>query len=470
MTAIAEAGTAETGTAEPNTALAPAPARLWGPESRALAIGALALVTLGALENRAVNTVLPTMLHELGSINSIGLVSAVPLITYMVSMAVSGWWADRSGPLPVLWTGAGLFAAAQVLVGTSTGLATVVVGRLISGMAEGMLDVSLMVLVAVSLDERLRPRLVALFTTAWILPSVLGPVFVGTAAEQFGWRAVFLGGVVLLVPTMLALRPAMRRAKRSDMEPDADAPMLRSLLPWAVLAAAALVALNEAPLLPGPAIVRGGLLAAAVVTIWLAARRLLPAGTFAVSCGIGGLVALRGLLGAAFMGVGGFLPLVLTELHGYGPAAAGISLSITGVMWSTGSHIQSRWAKGPEVLLTVGFGALTAGLAATTTLAWTSLPPVAGLTGWAVAGLGIGMTSSTLAVQVMGLSDDTNQGRNNAGSMMAASVAMAVFMAGATTVIAIVGEPSRLALGIITTTAAALGLAGLAATRRVCGL
>src|SRR5512139_2452051 len=220
------------------------------------------------------------MLGELGSINSIGLVSAVPLITYMVSIAVSGWWADRSGPLPVLWTGAGLFATAQVLVGTSTGLPTVVAGRLISGMAEGMLDVSLTVLVAVALDERLRSRLVALFTTAWILPSVVGPVLVGTVAEQFGWRTVFLAGVVLLVPTMLALRPAMRRARRTTADPDADAPMLRSLLPWAVVAAAALVAPNEAPLLPGSAVVRGGLLAAAVVVVWLAARRLLPAGTF----------------------------------------------------------------------------------------------------------------------------------------------------------------------------------------------
>lgn len=461
MTAIAERDAA---------AVAEAPPRLWGPESRALALGALALVTLGALENRAVNTVLPTMLGELGSINSIGLVSAVPLITYMVSIAVSGWWADRSGPLPVLWTGAGLFATAQVLVGTSIGLPTVVVGRLISGMAEGMLDVSLTVLVAVALDERLRSRLVALFTTAWILPSVVGPVLVGTVAEQFGWRTVFLAGVALLVPTMLALRPAMRRARRTTAEPDADAPMLRSLLPWAVVAAAALVALNEAPLLPGSAVVRGGLLAAAVVVVWLAARRLLPAGTFAVACGIGGMVALRGLLAAAFMGVGGFLPLVLTELHGYGPAAAGISLSITGVMWSTGSHVQSRWARTPRFLLSVGFGALTAGLAVTTLLAWTDLPPAAGLAGWAVAGLGIGMTSSTLAVQVMGLSDETNQGRNNAGSMMAASMAMAVFMAGATTVISLAEEPSRLALGIITTAGAALGLAGLAATRRVCGL
>lgn len=78
------------------------------------------------------------------------------------------------------------------------------------------------------------------------------------------------------------------------------------------------------------------------------------------------------------------------------------------------------------------------------------------------------MQRARRSVRVMDLSDETNQGRNNAGSMMAASMAMAVFMAGATTVNAPAGEPSRLALGIITTAAAALGLAGLAATRRAC--
>ena len=51
----------------------------------------------------------------------------------------------------------------------------VVVGRLLSGLAEGLLDVALMVLVARALPAVLRPRMFSLFAAMWILPSVLGP-------------------------------------------------------------------------------------------------------------------------------------------------------------------------------------------------------------------------------------------------------------------------------------------------------
>ncbi len=89
-----------------------------------------------------------------------------------------------------------------------------------------------------------------------------------------------------------------------------------------------------------------------------------------------------------------------------------------------------------------------------------------GLVGWALAGLGIGMTSGTLSVLIMSASDDSNQGRNNAGGQMAASMASAVFYAAAGAVLAIAGEPSRLAFGIIAGLAVALAAIGLAASGR----
>lgn len=454
--------------AEP--AVQPPPPRLWDGASRAFALGAVALVTLGALENRAVGTVLPTLLGEIGSLNSIGLVTAAPLITFIQSMAVAGWWSDRAGPLPVLWAGAVAFAAGQLLVGTAPSLGAVVAGRLLSGLAEGLLDVSLMVLVALALDESLRPKLMALFAAAWVLPSVLGPLAVGAVTEQLGWRPVFLSAVVLLVPTLLALRPAMRRvgALRHDGAMERSAlPPLRSVLPWAVTAAAGLVVLNESALIGGSAVVRTGLMAAAVAAVAVAGRRLLPAGTFSMAPGIGGVVVLRAALSAAFMGVGGFLPLVLTVMHGYGPTTAGVSLSVTGVMWSLGSAIQSRLSGRPGLLLKAGFGLLTVGLASSTALVWTDLPVPLGLGGWALAGLGIGMTSSTLAVLTMSYSDATNQGRNNAGAQLAGSMATAMFFAAASAVIATVGQPDRLSLGIITTAAAGVGALGLLGVRRL---
>jgi hypothetical protein len=245
------------------------------------------------------------------------------------------------------------------------------------------------------------------------------------------------------------------------------------VLGWAGVAGAALVALNLATegLEPASAPSVTGAVAAVVVialgALVASARRLLPPGSLSAACGIGGVVALRGLLSAAFMGVGAFLPLVLTVLRHHGPVTAGISLSITGVTWTAGSTLQSRWPGRPLVLVRIGFTLVSAGLAATSLIVWLDAPTAVGLAGWALAGVGIGMTSGTLSVLTMSASDESNQGRNNAGGQMAASIGSAVFLAVAGGVLAGSGEPSRTAFGIISALAVGVALVGLLTTGRV---
>lgn len=436
-----------------------------------IVIAVVALVTLGAFENRAVLTAMPTVLLELDAVTSYGLVGAAPLATYLISLATAGWWADRRGPVPVLRAGALTFVGGMAAVASATALPALVLGRLLSGLAEGLLDVGVMVLVARVLDPVLRPKVVAMFAAAWVLPSVLGPVVTGAVTEWAGWRWIFVAGPAVLAPVWLALRPALRVA-RALPRIDTDGPVptrLRSVLPSALLAAASLVALN---LVTEQLTVQALTVTAAVgIGLTLAglsasARRLLPSGALRAACGIGGVVALRGLLSAAFMGIGAFLPLILTVLRGHGPLTAGLSLSITGVTWSTGSAIQSRFAARPMALLRTGFALVTAGLVGAGLIVWADVPTAVGLGGWGVAGIGIGMTSATLSVLIMSASDDSNQGRNNAGGQMAASMAAAVFYAVAGAVLAIAGEPSRLAFGVIAGLAVALACLGLAASGR----
>ena len=441
-----------------------------------IVVAVVALVTLGAFENRAVLTAMPTVLTELDAVTSYGLVGAAPLATYLVSLATAGWWADRKGPVPVLRLGALTFVGGMAAVASSTGLPTLVLGRLLSGLAEGLLDVGVMVLVARVLDPVLRPKVVAMFAAAWVLPSVLGPVVTGAVTEWVGWRWIFIAGPVILAPVWLALRPALRVARglpqdEADVVAEgAAAPTrLRAVLPWALLAAAALVALNlvtEQLTVQALTVSVVVVVGVAVVGLGASARRLLPSGALRAACGIGGVIALRGLVSASFMGVGAFLPLILTVLRDHGPLTAGISLSITGLTWSSGSAIQSRFSARPMALLRTGFSLVTAGLVGTGLIVWADAPTAVGLVGWALAGLGIGMTSGTLSVLIMSASDDSNQGRNNAGGQMAASMASAVFYAAAGAVLAIAGEPSRLAFGVIAGLAVALAAIGLAASSR----
>jgi MFS family permease len=442
-----------------------------------LAIGAVALVTLGAFENRAVGTALPTLVAEFDALGAFGLANAAPVATYIVSLAITGLWSDRRGPVPALRTGVVGFAGAQLLVGTAGSMPVVVAGRLLSGLAEGLIDVGLMVLIARALPAALRPRMFSLFAAAWILPSVFGPALTGLVTETVGWRWVFLGALGLLVPTWLALRPAIRQTLAAPpAEPDPGAPepdAWRTVVPYAVSGAAALFVLTLAGdqltehLLPGALLVAGS-----IAVLLFSATRLLPAGTFRVAAGFPTVVVLRALVAAAFVGAGGFLPLLLTLLHGFGPALAGITLTITGVTWATGSWLQGRDGIAGRVakvqVLRAGLTAMTIGIAVTTTLAWTGLPAWVGLTGWALAGVGMGLSSPTLAVLTLDLAGEHRQGRATSSAQMAGSIGVATSYAiGGTLVAFAEPDPGRVVFGAILTAGAALALLGLLVVRRV---
>lgn len=455
----------------PSTAARP---RLFTGQHLPLVLGVIGLVTLGAFENRAVGTALPTMVREFDALGSFGLANAAPNASYLISLAIAGLWSDRRGPIPTLRAGAISFALAQLLVGTATGMPMVIAGRLLSGLAEGLLDVSLMVLVARALPAVLRPRMFSLFAAMWILPSVLGPVLTGVVTEQFGWRWVFLGAIVLLVPSWLLLGPAMRQssatpAPERSAEDAAELAAWRAALPWALGASVALFSMTLAgdhleahPILGGTAII------VALAVLGRAAVRVMPAGTFVAQRGFPAVVAVRGLGGAAFAGVGAYLPLLLTLQHNFSPSRAGVTLSITGVCWAFGSWLQGREHGIARVtVLRTGLAFMTAGLLVTSLLAWTDATTWFGFIGWGFAGIGMGLSSSSLSVLTLDHSDHNNSGRNSSAGQMAATMSIATALAISGTLLAFNADaPRPWVFGSIITAGAVLALLGFLAAPR----
>ncbi|MGC4938993.1 MFS transporter [Kribbella sp. DT2] len=465
-----------------------APPRLFGREHLALVLGVVGLVTLSAFENRAVGTALPTMVREFDALGSFGLANAAPNASYLVSLAIAGLWADRRGPVAALRSGAITFAVAQLLVGTAQSMPMVIAGRLLSGFAEGLLDVALMVLVARALPAVLRPRMFSLFAAMWILPSVVGPVLTGLVTEQAGWRWVFLGALLLLVPSWLCLRPALRMLAKektgadptTGAEPESTDPggpernaealaAARALLPWALAASVALFALTWAgDQLDSHPTTAWIVIPISLLVLGVAAVRVMPAGTFTARRGFPAVVAVRGLGGAAFAGAGAYLPLLLTVLHDFSPSRAGVTLSITGVSWALGSWLQGR-DHGLQRLtvLRVGLGLMTAGIAGTTLLAWTNDTWI-GLISWSIAGVGMGLNSSSVSVLTLDLSDATNSGRNTSSAQMAGTMSIAAVFALFGTLLAVNADhPTGWVFGAIITTSAGLALIGLLTSARI---
>ena len=178
---------------------------------------------------------MPTAARALDGLAWFGPANAASMVTFMVAVVVAGRWVDRVGSRTVLLTGLATFAAAQVVTASAPSMAVFIAGRGLSGIAEGLIDVSTLVFAARALPEHLRAKVFATFAAAWILPSLLGPGAAGAAEALVGWRLVFLLPTALLVPAVLLLLPGLRRVSGPrDADPAAaptDASHEKPLLP-----------------------------------------------------------------------------------------------------------------------------------------------------------------------------------------------------------------------------------------------
>lgn len=436
-----------TSTTAPATHLDPEPERLFSAKHLPVAVGVIALVTLGAFENRATISIMPTAARALDGLAWFGPANAASMVTFMVAVVVAGRWVDRAGARAVLLTGLATFAVAQVVTASAPSIAVFIAGRGLSGIAEGLIDVSTLVFAARALPEHLRAKVFATFAAAWILPSLLGPGAAGAAEALVGWRLVFLLPSFLLIPALLLLLPGLGRisVRQGDgpVTTVADASQEKPLLPALGLAAAVALLSVGGPLafdggdhrFAGLAtLLVGG--AALVATI----RAALPAGTMTAAPGIPAVVALRTLLVIAFGGIGGYLPLMLDVTHDVGPALAGISLSVTGVFWAAGSAIHSldavqrhldaaaRVRLGLALIALGGFGPVL--------LALEVVGIIPGLAGWALAATGMGLSSPSLATEIFTLAPEHEQGQATAASQIGASLGSALTTAGGGALIA----------------------------------
>ena len=446
------------------------------------AVGAVALVTLGAFENRATMTVLPTVARELDGLWLFGAASATPLVSFVVATVIAGAWADHRGPVRPLLAGMAVFIVSQVVMALAPGMVLFTTGRFGSGIAEALMDVSLTVLLARAMPEELRAKVFAAFAAAWVLPSLLGPPVAGLLAEVVSWRAVFAVGVALLPLAWLLLRPSMRTAAAqvpadvgSQTSSAAWTPREHRAVRAAALAAAGLAALTAGGSLlggSGPVVLAGAaLVLVGIACTGPAVRTVLPAGTLRFAHGIPALVALRGLVAAAFGTAGSLIPLMLTTIHGLGPAAAGVSLTITGLCWAAGSQVHGLDAVqrrvSPVRRLQTGFGLIAVGLLGPALTSLQSLPVAPGLGLWGLAGLGMGVVSPTLSTQLLRFAPVQDQGRVTAASSLTASVAQAVGLAVVGTLIA--WQAPDLPGWLFATTMAGcamIGVVGFGAARR----
>lgn len=443
--------TAKTATTAHAKELTLAPQSLFNAGRTGACVGAVALITLLAFEALAVAAAMPAVAAALDGLPLYALAFGGPLAASVPGMVLAGRWSDRCGPLRATVWGLCLFGAGLLVAGLAPQMAVLVAGRVLQGLGGGMLGVTLYVGMGQVVPPALHPRLFSLFATAWVVPGLVGPTLAAALVEQAGWRWVFLAVLVLLPVAAALLLPAFARLLAHS---PAVAAHLASATPSASsdrrLGYAALAAAG-ALLLHGLAGDHLALLLAGLLLAGTGAWRLLPAGSLRAAPGLPSVVALRGLLAAAFATAEVFLPLALTRDHGWTLLQAGWALSTGAVFWSLGSALQARLTETLQrrrglqaglLLVTVGIAALAATLA----LAPAGTPlAVLVVASWAVSGLGVGLAFPILSVQLLKISAPNKQGRNASALQLADALVTTAALAAAGLLVA---HAPGLALGI----------------------
>lgn len=407
------------------SAATPSDPSILSPRYRATTLGMVALISLIAFEALAVAAAMPSVAQALDGLRLYALAFGGALATSVIGMTVAGRLCDQRGPARPLWLGLACFLLGLVLAGLAPRMGVLVAGRLLQGLGIGAISVSLYVLVARTFPESMQPRVFAAFSAGWVVPSLVGPGLSGLIVQHVGWRWVFLVVPLLALPAALLLRPALRRVAASASVADAPPAIIR----WALGASLAALLLYAGGQLRGlPALL---LMAAALVSLALCSRHLLPEGTLRLRRGLPSVIALRGIAASAFFGAEAFLPLLLQRERGLSPLWAGAALSLGALGWFSGSWLQGHQRRGwtRAQLLRTGTWLMGAGLLATSLTLQATVPLAVALAGWSTTGLGMGLIYPSLSVLTLSLSAPQEQGANSSALQLSEGVAVATTLA-----------------------------------------
>lgn len=437
---------------------------LFAAGSRQLMFGILAVILLIAFEAMAVATAMPRAVAELHGLPFYAWAFSGFVVASLFAMVVAGETCDASGPRLPLLGGVAVFTVGLIVAGTAQDMGVFVLGRALQGLGAGAVIVAIYVVVARAYDESMRPRVFAVMSSAWVLPSIVGPAVAGFVADRYSWRWVFLAVPVLVIPAVLVMWRALPALEGG--QPTLRVGRKRAALLVAV-GVACLQYAGQRPDLVGLAF-----LVAGIGLLVPNLHRLLPKRTLRFGRGLPTVIAMRGVLAGSFFGAETFIPLMLVSERHISTTAAGLALTGGALGWSAGSWFQGRPGNTVPRYLLVRVGCLlvAVGIAMIALVNIPAVPPYVALLAWIVGGAGMGMSMASVAVLMLQLSPPADHGANSAAIQVADALFSVVFIGLAGAIYAAAARhqgPRTWAFWAIDAVMVALALGGAAVASRI---
>jgi MFS family permease len=436
---------------------------------RALTIGLCAIVVAIAFETIAVATAMPVAARDLDGLKYYAWAFSGFLIGMLFATVLTGRLSDRIGPAKPLLVGLVIFLVGLVIAGSARSMAQLVAGRVVQGLGSGAMNVAIYVCVAVAFSPRQRPKMFTYISTAWVLPSFVGPPVSAWLTQALSWHWVFFAVIPLVIFGGAMAFPSLLRMMRSRQPNDSDSRKPAPLWAAGLIAVAAAALQLAGQRLDWLAVV---LAVGGVVGLLVALPPLMPPGFLRFRRGLPQVIQTRGFLAGAFFGAEAFVPLMLVEQRAVPLLQAGVVLTVGSIGWTVGSWLQARpWLRlRRDRLITLGCLSVATGGALVGVIAlFPALPYVLVAVAWIFSGLGMGLATSSTSLAVMSLSGAAEQGRNASSLNVADALGSGIFVGIAGSIFAALRASGNLALtfGVVQLSMAAVGLLAVLTSRRI---
>lgn len=398
----------------------------WSSAEKGLMLSAVILITLSAFESLATTTIMPNVVASFHADSWFAVASGTALITNLIANVLAGGLSDAIGVKKVFAWGLILFCVGLLISAFAPHIAVFVLGRLVQGLGGGFIIVPLYVLVGAIATPLHRPRYFAAFSLSWVFPALVGPALAGFIATYWGWRIVLGVAPFLAIFGAIPLHSVLKGVVST---PQGRLPSAR-FLRLALGSGLGVFLLQISGTFHSVwAISVVGILGFVLSIFTL--PRLLPKGTFKFKRGIPALVMTRLLMMGAVTGAEVVLPLLLQRVQGWTPSSASLVVTASALSWAAGSVIQSHIHVSTSRLRLprIGMVFVVIGLAPLTMLLQTSAPHWPIFIAWLLAGLGVGLTHSTISDLTLGSTDPSMHGRASSWLQVADSAGAAVELA-----------------------------------------
>ncbi|ETT69629.1 MFS transporter [Paenibacillus sp. FSL R7-277] len=331
---------------------------------RALTIGIILAVTTVAFEGLAVVTIAPSLAQKLNGLHLYGWIFSSFLLAQILGTMIIGARINKHGLFASFGLSILFFVIGIVIAATSVNMITLIIGRVFQGFGGGAIITCVYYSITLGYPDKLRTRILALFSGAYIVPALIGPYIAGLIAEHVSWRLVFwlvlpfIGLAVML--TLPAFRKFTVRVNTSSKNNRKEG-------------LAVLLTIGAGMLLAGLGFItdwKGMVLSAAGLLIMIQPlRKLLPEGTLSARRGLPATIASRGFFVASYNATESYVVLALTDVKKLPADMAGLIVAAGALSWSAAAWIQSKLdakdhGTGRKKRVTVGIGFMIIGVAA----------------------------------------------------------------------------------------------------------